>query len=227
MHRTDPGSPEPTGFVPPAGWVNVADTCVGTRSLGPGWRSVLWVQGCPLRCPGCVAPEWIPLRAARLVAVVDVVDELLSDPHVTGLTLSGGEPMIQAMALTEVVREARRRRELSVLCFSGFTLRRLREHPPADGVAELLTEIDVLIDGPYVAARNDDRGLRGSSNQNVHHLTDRLRFPDCDFTGGPRAAEIRVRDDSALLVGVPPNALADAFDRAVDQLAGQWTFRGN
>lgn len=40
--------------------LNVAATRVGTRTLGPGVRSVVWVQGCPFHCLGCLAPEWIP-----------------------------------------------------------------------------------------------------------------------------------------------------------------------
>lgn len=44
------------------GMINVAEICLGTRALGPGLRSALWVQGCPFRCPGCVAPDWIPDR---------------------------------------------------------------------------------------------------------------------------------------------------------------------
>jgi pyruvate-formate lyase-activating enzyme len=40
--------------------VQAAETCVGTRALGPGLRSAVWVQGCPFRCTGCIAPDWIP-----------------------------------------------------------------------------------------------------------------------------------------------------------------------
>ncbi|WP_207944609.1 4Fe-4S single cluster domain-containing protein [Actinomadura rubrisoli] len=190
----------------------MAETCVGTRALGPGRRSVVWVQGCPFRCPGCLAPEWIPDRPARRVAPADLAAELLADPGVTGLTFSGGEPMEQAAGLAEVARLARRDRSgLTVVCFTGYRLERLRDRPPGDGVGALLAEVDVLIDGLYVAARDDDRGLRGSSNQRVHHLTGRLRDAGDALAGGPRKIEIRVRDGAALFVGVPSRALAAAY----------------
>jgi len=45
--------------------VQVAETCIGTRALGPGLRSVVWVQGCPFSCAGCIAPDWIPRSPIR------------------------------------------------------------------------------------------------------------------------------------------------------------------
>ena len=195
-------------------WVNVAETCVGTRALGPGVRSVVWVQGCLLHCPGCVAPEWIPRKQARLIEPEALAAELLADDAVTGLTLSGGEPMLQAGALAAMVRAARELRDISVLCFTGYRLAELRERPPAPGVAGLLGQLDALIDGPYVAAANDGQGLRGSSNQVVHPLTGRLADAGEALAHGPRTAEIRVRDQSLLLVGVPPPGLARGIDQA-------------
>ncbi|MGH3375182.1 MAG: 4Fe-4S single cluster domain-containing protein [Actinoallomurus sp.] len=179
---------------------------MGTRALGPGLRSALWVQGCPFRCQGCVAPDWIPDRPARQVEPSVLAAELLVHPRVTGLTFSGGEPMAQAEGLAEVARHARGIRELSIICFTGYRREGL---PP--GADALLAEIDVLIDGRYVAARNDDRGLRGSANQRVHHLTDRLREADAELTGGPRRTELRVRDAELLMVGVPGRTVTAAW----------------
>lgn len=194
--------------------INVAETCVGTKALGPGIRSVVWVQGCPLHCHGCIAPDWIPQREARLAHPDELAAELLADNHVSGLTLSGGEPMLQAAPLAAMVRAARRQRDVNVICYSGFTLGELRERPPGPGVADLLEQVDVVIDGPYQEAVNDGKGLRGSSNQVVHHLTGRLIGSAEALAGGPRTAEIRVRDRSVLLVGVPPPGLVRNVDRA-------------
>jgi anaerobic ribonucleoside-triphosphate reductase activating protein len=134
---------------------------------------------------------------------------------VTGLTFSGGEPMLQAAGLAAVARLARRQRELSIICYTGFTLEQLRARPPGPGVEDLLAEIDVLIDGPYVAALNDQRGLRGSINQTVHYLTNRLRGND--FTSSPRRIEIHLREDHTLLVGIPTSEQLMAFERAISR----------
>lgn len=172
---------------------------------------MVWTQGCPFSCRGCISPEWIPERGGRLVGTTELVDELLADPAVDGLTFSGGEPMTQPAGLAAVARTARERRYISVVCFTGFTLTRLRKAPPVPGVADLLSEVDVLIDGTYVAARNSGRGMRGSTNQVVHHLTGRLA--DHDFEDGERRVELRVEDRSVLLVGVPPTGLLSRLDQ--------------
>lgn len=196
--------------------LNVAATHVGTRALGPGLRSVVWVQGCPFQCPGCVAPEWIPDRPARQAHPEELAAELLADPRVTGLTLSGGEPMQQPAGLAALVRRARQIRDVSVICFTGHRLERLRTRPPAEGVPDLLAVVDVLIDGLYVAGRNDGRGLRGSANQRIHHLTGRLADSGYDFAHRSRDVEIAVNGPEALLIGVAPKGFPTVFETAVD-----------
>jgi anaerobic ribonucleoside-triphosphate reductase activating protein len=194
--------------------LHIAETCVATRALGPGLRSVAWVQGCPFSCRGCIAPEWIPPEPAREVRPADLAAELLAHPGVGGFTFSGGEPMSQAAGLAQVIHIARRQRDLTLICFTGYRLAQLRADPPGRGVVDLLAQTDVLIDGRYVAARNDGFGLRGSDNQRVHFLTGRLAHAEAELTGGPRRAEIRIRGRSALLVGVPSHGVSAAFDRA-------------
>ena len=175
----------------------------------------MWVQGCPFQCSGCLAPEWIPDRPARLVDVDVLAGELLADPAVTGLTFSGGEPMAQAEGLAALATTARAERDLTVVCFTGFRLERLRARPPGPGVGDLLAAVDVLIDGQYVAARNDGQGLRGSSNQRIHHLTSRLSDVDFAWDTGPRSVEVRVTDRQLLVAGVPPLGLLDTLDDVI------------
>lgn len=203
------------------GILNVAATCPATSTLGPGLRAVVWVQGCALRCPGCVAPDWIPIRPARLVHAAELVDELLATPQVSGLTFSGGEPMLQAAGLAILARLARARREINIICFTGYQRAVLENTPPVPGVGDLLEQIDVLIDGPYIQRLNDNRGLRGSSNQRIHHLTNRLSAFDLDSC--QRQAEIQIRAGQAMLIGVPPAGMGAAFHSALD-LAGQRNF---
>lgn len=203
------------------GWplLNVAEICPATRALGPGLRAVVWVQGCCFHCPECVAPEWIPEKIAHLVSPEELVGKLLAHPEVRGLTFSGGEPMLQAAGLAALARLARKKRELSIICYTGFTLEQLRLNPPGPGVDDLLGEVDVLIDGPYVAALNDNQGLRGSTNQHVHYLTHRLR--GVDFINGPRRVEVQVREGHVLLVGIPSTWQLAAFERAMASLKGR------
>lgn len=209
-------------FHNPADVLNVAAVCTPTRALGPGLRAVVWVQGCVFHCPGCIAPEWVPIRPARLVSPEALVAELLADPNVTGLTFSGGEPMLQAAGLTRLARAARAQRDVNIICFTGYQRSALESSPPGPGVKDLLDQVDVLIDGPYINRLNDNRGLRGSRNQRVHHLTDRLRQYDLETQ--PRRVEVRVQPGQVLMVGVPPLKFGETFNRALDQLDHPFEF---
>ncbi|MGH4010561.1 MAG: 4Fe-4S single cluster domain-containing protein [Pseudonocardiaceae bacterium] len=173
----------------------------GTRVLGPGLRAVVWVHGCPLRCVGCVAPEDLPFEGGTRWSVAALAERFSALPlEVTGLTLSGGEPMAQAGGLTTLVDLLRIKRDWSVMAFSGFTLAWLRRRGDVQQRA-LLDRLDILVDGPYVAARHADLLWRGSANQRLHFLTARHRMPAVDRSAG---LEINVSDSSVDWIGVPP-----------------------
>jgi anaerobic ribonucleoside-triphosphate reductase activating protein len=196
--------------------LNIAATCQATYALGPGLRSAAWVQGCPFRCTGCISPDWIQDISARRMTPQELADELLEDPHVTGVTFSGGEPMQQAAGLAETVRLARKQRDISVVCFTGYRYEELVQKSPVPGVGAFLGEIDVLIDGPFIAGLNENRGLRGSANQRIYYLTNRLASYFLEET--PRRAEIQIQDGQVFLVGIPPRGMNAAFASALYKL---------
>ena len=176
-----------------------------TRSLGPFVRFAVWVQGCPFRCPGCMTTDAQPFEGGRLTPIEQLADEMLATDDIEGLTLSGGEPFTQAAGLAALVQRVRARRELGLIVYSGYRLEALRQMAGADdGVAGLLAQIDLLIDGPYVAALNDGAPLRGSANQRVLPLTDRyLGSLHCYERDQPRGVELHVDIGERMLVGVP------------------------
>ena len=141
------------------------------RALGPGVRYALWVQGCPRRCPGCVAPEAQALDGGTELETGALAWEILLS-GAEGLTISGGEPFLQAEALAELIRTVRRKRDLGVIVYTGYVYEELLADPAARA---LLEETDLLIDGPYVKELDDGKSLRGSSNQRVIPLTERYR----------------------------------------------------
>ncbi len=200
----------------PAPLLNLAAFHHETRALGPGVRSAVWVQGCPFSCRGCIAPEWIPQRPANRVSPAELAQVILSSPEVSGLTLSGGEPMLQAEALLELVRSVRAGRDVDVICFTGFTLGELQANPPSPHIPAFLAQIDLLVDGQYVQELNDDRGLRGSSNQVFHYLTPRLR--QVDFASLGRKVEITINEGSLLLTGIPTRRNLAAVEKALREI---------
>jgi anaerobic ribonucleoside-triphosphate reductase activating protein len=191
--------------------LNIASFSQGTRALGPGNRAVVWVQGCPLNCPGCIAPGWIPFIDARRMPPEQLLEKFDLD-SIDGFTFSGGEPMQQAAGLARLIKLARRKKNLSLICFTGYLYERLNENPPNAGVPELLEQIDVLVDGPYVQSKNDSLGLRGSTNQRIIHLTSRLSHHNLE--NQRRNLEVTVRDGEVAVIGIP----TPHFNSALDQI---------
>lgn len=172
----------------------------GTRALGPGLRYALWLQGCPFDCPGCATPEARPVESRLICPVADVAADIVAS-RCEGLTVSGGEPFLQVEGMLELLTEIRAvRPEMTVIVFTGFLLENLTGRE----AREALGLIDLLVDGPYVRARNDGVGLRGSSNQRLHFLTSRLLPWREELEGGKRSVEIRFRGDGVIeSVGIP------------------------
>jgi anaerobic ribonucleoside-triphosphate reductase activating protein len=191
--------------------LNLAAFSLHTEALGPGLRAVIWVQGCPLNCQGCISPDWIPFKPALKFTPEEIIEKF-DFPPISGLTFSGGEPMEQASDLASVARLARKKKDLNIICFTGYRYERLLKNPPNAGVPYLLAEIDLLIDGPYVQSRNESIGLRGSSNQRFIHLTSRLA--DQDFATQKRKVEITVSNGVLEFIGIPTPAIKTAMDNA-------------
>jgi len=136
---------------------------------GPGLRAVIWTQGCFHNCLGCHNPCTHNPFGGFEMDTADLIAQLDSLHLQQGLTLSGGEPFLQARALAEVARAAHRR-GLNVWAFTGFTFEQLtnRKNPSwADRMA-LLEQIDVLVDGRFERDKRDlSLRFRGSSNQRI------------------------------------------------------------
>jgi anaerobic ribonucleoside-triphosphate reductase activating protein len=160
--------------------MQIAQVVPCTEAEGPGKRFAVWFQGCPLRCPGCCNPEFLPFKGGQTKSLHEIsqwMDRSREENGVEGVTLLGGEPFAHAPAAAALARAARGL-GLSVMVFSGYTLEQLRELPdPA--VGELIALTDILVDGPYDRDQPDtERRWIGSRNQRIHFLTDRYRFDE-------------------------------------------------
>ncbi|MFP4584519.1 MAG: 4Fe-4S single cluster domain-containing protein [Desulfococcaceae bacterium] len=176
-----------------------------TRALGPHERFALWVQGCGRSCAGCMTPDARPLDGGFSMAVSALAERILATEDIEGITITGGEPFLQAEELEKLVREVRSRRDFGVIVYTGFTLAELREKAEREpAIRNFLGAIDLLIDGPYMAERDDGRSLRGSDNQKIHPLTDRYAGIVSEWYGrSRRAAELHLVGDALFLAGIP------------------------
>ncbi len=142
---------------------------------GPGLRLTVFTQGCPHACPGCHNPATHALDQGFDLSVQEILARFDDNPLLAGITLSGGEPLIQASALLPLARQVKAR-DKSVWCYTGFTFEQLLGKAQTDrSLHQLLQHIDVLVDGRYIASqRSLTLRFRGSANQRVLDLPQSL-----------------------------------------------------
>lgn len=136
---------------------------------GPGLRMVLWTQGCPHRCEGCHNPKTHPLDGGFEVACEDIIDQIRSAKLQKGLTLSGGDPFLQAKALLPIAIEAKKC-GLDIWTYTGYRWEELlnKQNKNFQDRLALLQQVDVLVDGQFVKELKSHEILfRGSANQRI------------------------------------------------------------
>ena len=135
---------------------------------GPGLRLAIFCQGCPHHCPGCHNPATHDPQGGRLIEVEQLTALVKRNPLSAGITLSGGEPFVQAAACAALAREIHQLGK-TVWTYSGYTYEELLRRQDA---ADLLAASDVLVDGPFILSRRSlELQFRGSDNQRIIDLT--------------------------------------------------------
>lgn len=198
--------------------------------LGPGTRAIVWFHGCSLSCPGCIAFEmnrsttWLEFSPKELVAYLRTL------PGIEGITLSGGDPFDQPKeSLLAFLRHLRQETDLSVMCYTGRTLGQLERASDEAINRKILELCDILIDGVYDETRNTGQLWRGSSNQQIHFLTDRYRHLQEDAVNvRERAVEIDVSTDNVLTItGIPAPGFVERLRRQLDERGVTMRFQDN
>lgn len=149
-----------------------------------------------------MVPETWSRRRGRLVEPATLAAELLSDPEVEGLTVSGGEPFEQPDALAALLG-AFRAAGRNTWVYTGHTFEALvaRGEPGTDAALSLT---DVLVDGRYEAEKGGALRLRGSANQRILHLSGAVAPARIREAA---SAQVQVTLDAAggmMVVGIPP-----------------------
>ena len=154
------------------GVVRVAGRIAESIVDGPGLRYVLFTQGCPHRCPGCHNPGTHDFGGGTPVVLRDILADIRRNPLLRGVTFSGGEPFCQSEALIPLAA-ALKSLGYHLMAYTGYVWEDLARDSAA---ARLLPFLDMLVDGPFVAARRSlELRFRGSSNQRILDVPAGLR----------------------------------------------------
>lgn len=153
--------------------VRIAGYYHNSLTEGPGRRSSVLFQFCPLKCQGCYVPELHGKNSGKLISANTLAEKLLDPKYERdGVTILGGEPFAQPEGLLELIEELRSRGCQHIVCYSGYTLESLHEKARTEAsIGTVLDKIDILIDGPFIESLSGSAGLwTGSGNQRVIDL---------------------------------------------------------
>lgn len=133
---------------------------------GPGIRFVVFTQGCLHRCAGCHNPQTHDPEGGYDISVDELLKMVDANPFLDGVTLSGGEPFLQAGPLAKFAGECCNR-GLSIMTYTGYLYEDIAKSNRIDW-RELLEQTDFLVDGPFVQEKaTPDKPFCGSSNQRI------------------------------------------------------------
>lgn len=139
---------------------------------GEGIRCSVYVSGCPFRCEGCWNASIWDFQAGHdyTQELEDAIIADLAQDYVKGLTLLGGEPLLNTPVALRLCRKVRAEfgSTKDIWCWTGYTWEELQRAGETPDKAELLSMVDVLVDGRFIEALKDPLlQFRGSSNQRV------------------------------------------------------------
>lgn len=139
---------------------------------GPGCRFVIWVQGCSLHCKGCWNTQMWSFKKRNYISIEDLLSQIIKEsPSIEGVSFLGGEPLDQFPAVLALSKQIQQR-GLSIMLFSGYEYQEILSCEKK----EILDQVDILITGRYEAAlRTLTHQWIGSTNQQIHFLTDRYQ----------------------------------------------------
>ena len=135
---------------------------------GEGIRTVLWTQGCIHNCPDCHNPETHNPQGGYEVEIEDLEKEIDQLQGQDGITLSGGDPMLQPQAIGKIA-EYSKKKGLNVWCYTGFTFEQLLKRVQNEkDFRKTLENIDVLVDGRFEKEQKSlNLYFKGSRNKRI------------------------------------------------------------
>ena len=139
---------------------------------GEGIRVSLFVTGCNVKCPGCFNVDYQDFSYGLdwNELVQDEFIKLGSEEYIDGYSILGGEPLLQGREMLELVKSIRARSNKSIWMWTGLRFEELNEMQRL-----IVSEVDVLIDGPFMENMKQ-WGLifKGSTNQRVIDIMNSL-----------------------------------------------------
>lgn len=131
---------------------------------GPGIRYVVFMQGCNHNCKGCHNPKTHDINGGFLKDASEILASIKENPLISGVTFSGGEPMLHAGLLSKLCDDILVLNK-NIMVYSGFTYEQICND---DEKFDFLKKCHILVDGKY---EESEKSLlltfKGSKNQRI------------------------------------------------------------
>lgn len=138
---------------------------------GPGIRYAVFTQGCSHDCRNCHNPETHDFQGGEELSLDSIVEDILKNPLLDGLTLTGGDPLYQLEASLELLKMVKDL-SLTTVVYTGFTFEEISLSP----ARKIFPYVDLLIDGRFVEdLKTLNMPFIGSSNQRIIDVKESLR----------------------------------------------------
>ena len=135
----------------------------GTSVDGPGLRTSIYLAGCNHHCPGCHNPQSWDFKGGEERTLDELMEVIAYNE--APVTLSGGDPLQQPDGTCALIHRIKQELGYNVWCYTGYTWEKI----VADAtLLDVVRELDVLVEGPFVEAERDiSLHFRGSRNQRL------------------------------------------------------------
>lgn len=146
----------------------VEDTTVD----GPGFRTSIYAAGCEHGCKGCHNPESWEISNGKWMDIDEIL-KIIESNFLAQVSFSGGDPLFQPEAFTELARRIKLETQKNIWCYTGFTFQKILRNPK---LSAILPYIDVLVDGQFIEKKKvDNLPFVGSSNQRIINVKESLK----------------------------------------------------
>lgn len=139
---------------------------------GPGVRYVIFAQGCSHGCKGCHNPDTHDFNGGTMESLDEIFADICSSKYIDGITLSGGDPFFQCEGFASLTKKLKEQ-NYNIMAYTGFVFEDIVGNKK---MRQLLDNIDILIDGPFVEEKlTYTLPFRGSSNQRAIDVQNSLK----------------------------------------------------
>lgn len=148
--------------------IRISGTANDSIVDGPGLRFTIFVQGCPHHCEGCHNPQTHDFMAGKDSTTEELLEKILANPLLDGVTFSGGEPFSQAKPLYFLGKELIEKK-YTIITYTGYTFEYLLDNANNENFyKELLSISDYLVDGKFEMDKKSYLlKFKGSTNQRI------------------------------------------------------------